>query len=69
VESNSVKVVITKPFREIWPDWTSLMASVESFGWLASFLDFELGYFNEVEVRVEPGPNPALAKVLPMCPQ
>jgi hypothetical protein len=26
--------------------------------WLVSFLDFDLGYFDEKEGRVEPGPNP-----------
>jgi hypothetical protein len=34
--------------------------------WLVSFLDFDLGYFDEVEGRVEPGPNPFVAKVLTM---
>ena len=36
--------------------------------WLVSFLDFDLGYFDEVEGRVEPGPNPFAAKVLTMPP-
>jgi putative transposase len=36
--------------------------------WLVSFLDFDLGYFDEQEGRVEPGPNPFAAKVLTMCP-
>ncbi len=35
--------------------------------WLVSFLDFDLGYFDEVEGRVEPGPNPFTAKVITMC--
>ena len=26
--------------------------------WLVSFLDYDLGYFDESEGRVEPGPNP-----------
>jgi transposase InsO family protein len=34
--------------------------------WLVSFLDFDLGYFDEVEGRVEPGPNPFVSKVLTM---
>lgn len=34
--------------------------------WLVSFLDFDLGYFDEQEGRVEPGPNPFEAKVLTM---
>ena len=36
--------------------------------WLVSFLDFDLGYFDETEGRVEPGPNPFEAKVLTMPP-
>jgi len=36
--------------------------------WLVSFVDFDLGYFDEVEGRVEPGPNPFVAKVLTMPP-
>ena len=36
--------------------------------WLVSVLDFDLGYFDEVEGRVEPGPNPFVAKVLTMPP-
>jgi transposase InsO family protein len=39
---------------------------VEEKIWLVSFLDFDLGYFDEVEGRVEPGPNPFTAKVLTM---
>jgi putative transposase len=39
---------------------------VEEKIWLVSFLDFDLGYFDEVEGRVEPGPNPFIAKVLTM---
>jgi transposase InsO family protein len=34
--------------------------------WLVSFLDFDLGYFDEKEGRVEPGPNPFATKVLTM---
>lgn len=37
--------------------------------WLVTFLDFDLGYFDEVEGRVEPGPNPFEAKLLTMCPE
>ena len=36
--------------------------------WLVSFLDFDLGYFDEKEGRVEPGPNPFETKVLAMSP-
>jgi putative transposase len=41
---------------------------VEEKIWLVSFLDFDLGYFDEVEGRVEPGPNPFHSKVLTMSP-
>jgi hypothetical protein len=42
---------------------------VEEKIWLVSFLDFDLGYFDEMEGRVEPGPNPFEAKVLTTCPE
>jgi len=31
---------------------------VEDKIWLVSFMDYDLGYFDEEEARVEPGPNP-----------
>ena len=34
--------------------------------WLVSFMDYDLGYFDETAARVEPGKNPFGAKVLPM---
>ena len=45
-----------------------MSVSVEENIWLVSFLDFDLGYFDEKEGRVEPGPNPFEAKVLTMPP-
>jgi putative transposase len=39
---------------------------VEEKIWVVSFLDYDLGYFDEVEGRVEPGPNPFEAKLLTM---
>jgi len=36
--------------------------------WLVSFMDFDLGFFDQDEDRVEPAQNPFLLKVLPMCP-
>ena len=37
---------------------------------LVSFLDYDLGYFDNERGRVEPGPNPfAPDKVLTMCPE
>jgi putative transposase len=34
--------------------------------WLVSFMQFDLGYFDEDECRVEPIDNPFAPKVLPM---
>ena len=38
--------------------------------WLVSFLQYDLGFFDKVEGRVEPAPNPfAPDKALTMCPE
>jgi hypothetical protein len=38
--------------------------------WQGSFLEYDLGYFDRDEDRVEPGPNPfAPDTVLTMCPE
>lgn len=38
--------------------------------WLVSFMDYDLGFFDQVEDRVEPvGHNPFAPKVLPMSPE
>jgi putative transposase len=38
--------------------------------WQASFLEYDLGYFDRDEDRVEPGPNPFTpVTVLTMCPE
>jgi len=43
---------------------------VEDQIWLVSFMDYDLGYFDNERGRVEPGPNPfAPDKVLTMCPE
>ena len=31
--------------------------------WLVSFMDYDLGYLDEEEARVEPGPNPFVPEV------
>ena len=41
---------------------------VEDRIWLASFMDYDLGYFDEDSGRFDPGPNPFGPKVLPMSP-
>jgi hypothetical protein len=43
---------------------------VEDPVWLVSFLDFDLGFFDQVEGRVEPAPNPFVPeRVLTMSPE
>ncbi len=37
--------------------------------WVVSFLDYDLGFFDQDEGRVEPAPNPFIAKVLTMSPE
>jgi putative transposase len=38
--------------------------------WLVSFMQYDLGFFDQDEDRVEPGPNPFTPdKVLTMCPE
>jgi len=37
--------------------------------WLVSFMDYDLGYFDDETCRLEPLPNPFGPKVLPMSPE
>lgn len=37
--------------------------------WLVSFMDYDLGYFDDEECRLEPIENPFSPKVLPMSPE
>jgi putative transposase len=37
--------------------------------WLVSFLEYDLGFFDQDVGRVEPAPNPFIAKVLTMSPE
>jgi hypothetical protein len=37
--------------------------------WLVSFMDYDLGYFDDETCRLEPIENPFGPKVLPMCPE
>lgn len=41
---------------------------VDEYSWLVSFMDYDLGYFDEKSGRFEPGANPFGPKVLPMYP-
>jgi putative transposase len=36
--------------------------------WLVSFMQYDLGFFDDETCRLEPGENPFEAKVLPMSP-
>ncbi len=37
--------------------------------WLVSFMEYDVGFFDKDEGRIEPAPNPFEPdKVLPMCP-
>jgi putative transposase len=37
--------------------------------WLVSFMDYDLGYFDDETCRLEPIENQFFRKVLPMCPE
>jgi putative transposase len=36
--------------------------------WLVTFIDYDLGFFDEAAARVEPGANPFASRVLTMSP-
>jgi putative transposase len=42
---------------------------VEDRLWLVSFMDYDLGYFDDTECRLEPLDNPFGSKLLPMSPE
>jgi len=42
---------------------------VEDRLWLVSFMDYDLGYFDDTQCRLEPIDNPFRAKLLPMSPE
>ena len=50
-----------------WPQFVGIREVADKI-WLVSFLDVDLGFFDEVAARVEPGANPFASKVLTMCP-
>ncbi len=43
------------------------VTQVSDHVWLVTFMDYDLGYFDDEAGRVEPIDNPFGAKVLPMC--
>ena len=36
--------------------------------WLVSFMDYDIGFFDETDGRVQPADNPFIPKLLPMSP-
>jgi len=54
---------------QVFAGQTVGIREVENDIWLVSFLDYDLGFFDKVEGRVEPAPNPFTPeKVLTMSP-
>jgi putative transposase len=53
-------------FSRVFAGQSVGIRQVEDKIWLVSFMDYDLGYFDEETNRVEPGENPFGAKVLPM---
>ena len=45
------------------------VSQVSEHIWLVSFMDYDLGYFDDETCRLEPIENPFWRKVLPMCPE
>jgi putative transposase len=49
---------------------TAGIREVDDRIWLVSFMQYHLGFFDQDEHRVEPGPNPFTPdKVLTLCPE
>ena len=57
------------PDRRLSIDRGRLMAKSDYRIWLASFMAYDLGYFDDETCRLEPLQNPFGPKVLPMCPE
>ncbi len=56
-------------FSSVFAGQTIRIREVDNRIWLVSFLEYDLGYFDEEWDRVEPGPSPFMPdKVLTMCP-
>ena len=45
------------------------VAQVSEHIWLVTFMDYDLGYFDDETCRLEPIENPFQPKVLPMSPE
>ena len=44
------------------------MKQVDERIWLVTFMQYDLGFFDDETCRLEPAENPFQAKVLPMSP-
>jgi putative transposase len=55
-------------FSQVFAGQKVGVTQVDDKIWMVTFMDYDLGYFDEETNRVEPGPNPFGAKVLPMSP-
>ena len=60
---NGKKIDLSTAFAE----WNVGIRETEDKIWLVSFMDYDLGYFDEESCRLEPLKNPFGPKVLPMC--
>lgn len=56
-------------FSQVFAGQTVGVRQVEDKIWQVSFMDYDLGYFDDEENRVEAGENPFGPKVLPMSPE
>ena len=55
---------------QVFAGQTVGIREVEDGIWLVSFLEFDIGFFDQEEGRVEPAPNPFVPeKVLTMSPE
>jgi putative transposase len=55
-------------FSQVFAGQLVGITQVDDKIWMVTFMDYDLGYFDEESNRVEPGVNPFGAKVLPMSP-
>ena len=54
---------------QVFAGQTVGIRQVDDHLWLASFMTYDLGYFDDETCRLEPIANPFGAKVLPMSPE
>ena len=61
-------VTVTTCGRTVFAGQTVGISQVDDHLWLASFMHYDLGYFDDETCRLEPIANPFGPKVLPMSP-